>query len=78
LNNILSEDEVMERWHAAPWPVVFSSALDGLGVIETFNALLSQVYDSLNEEFRFQQHHGLSREDFVRQSTGQIAGDEAT
>lgn len=78
LNNIFSEEEVMQRWRAAPWPVVFSSALDGRGVIETFNALLGQVYDSLNKEFRFEQNHGLSRQDFVGQSTGHLAGNEAT
>jgi signal recognition particle receptor subunit beta len=75
LANILSEEEVMQRWQAAPCPVLFSSALDGCGVVETFNALLAQVYDSLDEEFGFQQNHGLSRNDFVRQSTGQPAVD---
>ena len=72
LDNILSEEEVMQRWQAAPWPVVFSSALDGRGVVETFNALQVQVYDSLDREFGFQQNHGLSCEDFVRQATGQL------
>ncbi|MDD1620912.1 MAG: GTPase domain-containing protein [Methylococcaceae bacterium] len=75
LANILSEDEVMERWRAAPWPITFSSALEGQGVVETFNALLPQVYDRLDGEFGFQQTHGLSRDDFVRQSTGQTAVD---
>lgn len=76
LTNILSEDEVMQRWQAAPWPIRFSSALDGRGVVETFYALLPQVYDRLNQEFGFQVNHGLSRDEFVRQSTGQanVAG----
>lgn len=74
LANILSEEEVMQSWQAAPWPITFSSALDGRGVVETFNALLPQVYDNLDEEFGFQQNHGLSRDGFVRQSTGQAAG----
>lgn len=74
LANILSEEEVTQSWQAAPWPITFSSALDGRGVVETFNALLPQVYDNLDEEFGFQQNHGLSREGFVRQSTGQAAG----
>lgn len=71
LANILSEEEVLQRWQAVPWPIVFSSALEGHGVIETFNALLPQVYDNLNEEFGFQQNHGLSRDEFIRQTTGQ-------
>lgn len=71
LENILTEEEIMQRWQAAPWPVIFSSALDGRGVVETFDALLAQVYDRLNEEFAFHQNHGLSRNEFVRQATGQ-------
>lgn len=77
LANVLTEEEVMQRWQAAPWPVIFSSALDGRGVVETFDALQTQVYDRLNEEFGFQRNHGLSRNDFVRQSTGQPGAEGA-
>lgn len=77
LGSILSEEEVMQRWQAAPWPVIFSSALDGRGVLETFGALQAQVYDSLDEELGLQRNHGLSRHDFVRQSTGQSGEDQA-
>ena len=71
LSHILSEEEILQRWQGAPWPLVFSSALEGKGVIETFNALLVQVYEALNEEFSFEQDHGLSCDEFIRQSTGQ-------
>jgi signal recognition particle receptor subunit beta len=77
LANVLTEEEVMQRWQAVPWPVIFSSALDGRGVVETFDALQTQVYDRLNEEFGFQRNHGLSRNDFVRQSTGQPGAEGA-
>lgn len=77
LGHILTEEEVMRRWQAAPWPVIFSSALEGRGVLETFSALQAQVYDSLDEELGLQRNHGLSRNDFVRQSTGQSGADEA-
>lgn len=72
LDNILSEEEVLQRWQAAPWPVRFSTALNGQGVLETFNALLLSVYDSLNQEFCLSSQHGLSREDFVRQAGGSV------
>lgn len=72
LNNILSEEDILQRWQAAPWPVLFSSALDGRGVLETFNMLLSPVYDRLNQEFGLLDQHGLSCEDFVRQTGGEI------
>jgi len=71
LPNILSEEEIQQRWQGAPWPLVFSSALNGHGVIDTFNALLKQVYHALNEEFDFEQSHGLSCDEFIRQSSGQ-------
>lgn len=71
LTDILSEDEVLQRWQSAPWPVLFSSALDGGGVLETFLALLNQVYDCLDREFEFQNRHRLSREAFVNQASGQ-------
>ncbi|AEF99578.1 GTP-binding protein [Methylomonas methanica] len=71
LTDILSEDEVLQRWESAPWPVLFSSALDGGGVVETFLALLNQVYDCLDREFEFQNRHSLSREAFVNQASGQ-------
>lgn len=74
MSQILSEEEVMQRWKAAPWPVIFSSALEGRGVLETFHALLLQVYDHLNEEFDFLGSHALSRDDFIRQSIGNLGG----
>lgn len=72
LSGILSEEEVLRRWQAAPWPVLFSSALVGDGVVETFHALLKQVYDSLDREFEFQTRHGLNRDAFIAQASGQI------
>jgi len=76
LSNILTEEEVLERWQGAPWPVLFSSALDGRGVLETFKSLLEQVYDSLSDEFDWVNQHGLSQEEFVRKSIGQAARQE--
>jgi len=70
LQNILSEDEILQRWQVAPWPVLFSAALEGQGVLETFNALLLSVYQNLDQEFGLHELHGLSCEDFVRKTSG--------
>jgi signal recognition particle receptor subunit beta len=70
LPHILSEEEVKSRWQDAPWPLVFSSALDGSGVRETFAALLRQVYRALNPEFRLQEKHGLDEDGFVKGALG--------
>lgn len=70
LPDILSEDEVRQRWSSAPWPLLFASALDGSGVRETFAALLRQVYQAFNAEFDFQNQHGLDEEAFVKGAMG--------
>jgi len=70
LADIISETEVKERWQQAPWPVTFSNALTGLGVIETLKALLKQVYDELNTEFKFSEQHNLTQQEFITQLIG--------
>ncbi|MGR8930309.1 MAG: GTP-binding protein [Gammaproteobacteria bacterium] len=75
LKDILTEDEIMERWHKAPWPVLFSSALEGRGVAETFAALLLEVYDRLEQEFDWLNRHGLTRDAFQQHSMGKSEAD---
>lgn len=65
LPDILSEEEIMERWQGAQWPLVFASALNGTGVLETFNHLLQLVYASMNEQYELSQAHGLDMDGFV-------------
>ena len=67
---IISESEVQERWQQAPWPVTFSNALTGDGVIETLQALLKQVYDKLDNEFKFLEQHQLTQQSFIKQLIG--------
>ncbi len=71
LPDILSEEEIKSRWASAPWPLFFASALEGSGVLETFSALLSGVYDSLDTRFALGAKHGLSRAAFVAAVKGQ-------
>jgi len=70
LANIISETEVQERWQQAPWPVTFSNALNGSGVIETLQALLKQVYDELDIEFKFLEQHELTQNTFIKKLIG--------
>jgi hypothetical protein len=62
---ILSEDEIRQRWSQAPWPLVFSSALVGEGVRETFIKLLEQVYPALDRLFGLQKEHGVGLQAFI-------------
>ena len=66
LSAILSEEEILSRWGAVPWPVVFSSALTGQGVMETFAQLLHQVYARVDKTHQLARLHGLSREAFIK------------
>ena len=71
MSDILTEDEIAERWSRAPWPVVLGSALQGLGVKETFAALLKPVYDRLDQQYALMEQHGLSQQAFVTASGAQ-------
>ena len=65
LPDILSEEEIKNRWASAPWPLFFASALEGSGVLETFAALLNGVYRSLDAKFALEKEHGLLQAAFV-------------
>lgn len=74
LPNILSEDEIQERWSTAPWPLMFASALVGTGVKETFIKLLEAVYPRLNEAFSLQETHRIDMSAFVSAVVGDTVG----
>lgn len=70
LPRILSEDEVRERWSAAPWPLTFATALQGDGVVDTFRALLQQLYPLLDREYGLRETHQLNLDGFVTGAGG--------
>ena len=65
LPDILPEDEIGKRYSGAPWPLIFSAAAHGLGVRETFAALLHAVWSRYADEFGLAREHGLSEARFV-------------
>lgn len=70
LPDVLSEAEIVERWQAAPWPLQLASALTGQGVVETFTALLAELYDRLDPEMDFSNLLGLPKAEFIAGATG--------
>lgn len=70
LPDILSREEVEARWAAAPWPLIFSCALTGEGVKETFHELLRQVYPVMDKYFSLGAVHGMDLDAFVTAATG--------
>ena len=73
LPDILSEEEVRERWHKTPWPLLFSTATSGQGVRETFEHLLAAVYAHLDQHHGLRSAHRLTQKEFIAAATG--AGD---
>jgi signal recognition particle receptor subunit beta len=71
LPDILSEQEIHDRWSKAPWPLFFASALEGAGVKETFAALLLAIFDRLDHDYALAATHGVSRSAFVLAAGGQ-------
>ena len=70
LPRILSEDEIRERWSAAPWPLTFATALQGDGVVDTFRTLLRQLYPVLDREYSLRETHQLDLAGFVAGAGG--------
>jgi signal recognition particle receptor subunit beta len=59
LKEIVSEAEVRERWERAGLPIIFSSALLGQGVAETFQRIISLVTRRMEEQFQVHSRLGI-------------------
>jgi signal recognition particle receptor subunit beta len=73
LPHIVDEETVGQRWSQTSWPLHFSSALQGLGVIDTFSTLLGDVYLSLDRRLSLADRHGLDQQGFTERFLGQHA-----
>lgn len=73
LNNILSREEILSRWGQAPWPIVFSIAVTGHGVLTTFRQLLIQVYSRLDDQYKLSIDHDLECSRFVNAIMGDVS-----
>lgn len=68
---ITTEEEINMRWEKTPWPVLFASALQKRGVIETFKELLCRVYRHVDQEVSLNSDHGLTEEMFINKALGE-------
>ncbi len=64
LKDIISEEEIKNRWQPTNIPVIFSSAIFGKGVKETFLNILQQTYIKLNKEIKLQSDFGIGWDNF--------------
>ena len=69
LPDCIPEEEIRRVWGPTGIPVLLASALQGVGVSETFGTLAGLVYDRVDARFALAKGHGLTRDDFVRQLT---------
>lgn len=64
LKDIISKDEVLERWRPTELPITFSSALYGKGVKETFETALRHTYLRLDSIYGLKEKYSVREQDF--------------
>uniref|UniRef100_C6DZA6 GTPase n=1 Tax=Geobacter sp. (strain M21) TaxID=443144 RepID=C6DZA6_GEOSM len=69
LPDCLPEADIIRTWQSTGIPVLMASAIEGTGVIETFTALVSLVFDRIDQRFRLAGDHGLTKNEFVAKLT---------
>lgn len=74
LPDVLPEEEIRARWQETQWKVMLATALNGVGVRETFAALLEQVFDVLMSQHGASALAGCSRAEFVGAALGRPQG----
>lgn len=70
LPDIVSEEDVLDRWEPTGLPVLFSSALYGKGVKETFDAALKSIYQSLNRQYGLAEKFAVTEQTFMEIGSG--------
>ena len=75
LQDIVPKAELEQLWSGAPWPLTFASALQGEGVIDSFAALLGQLYDHLDPDYALLLEHQLDRQGFCDGLLGPVVSD---
>lgn len=65
LDKIVSEKEVLNRWRPAGLPVIFSSALKGVGVAQTLHQLLKETYRYLEQLYDLSKKYQIDEAHFL-------------
>ena len=72
LPDIVSEDQVQQRWRPSGLPLVFAAALHGQGVRDTFEAILSATFRHLEDQMGLNRRCGFT-ETLFRELAGNLA-----
>lgn len=65
LRDIVSEQEIIERWKPTGLPIYFGSALNRQGITETFARMLVEIYRRLDKDFGLSSIHKVMEKDFL-------------
>jgi signal recognition particle receptor subunit beta len=65
LADIVAEGEIRRAWGPTGLPVIMASALKGWGVLETFRAVLTMTFESVNARYDLTKRYGADMNDFL-------------
>lgn len=66
LSSIESEESIRGLWGPTGIPLVFASAIQGKGVMETFTAIVGLCYKNLESTLGLNRNFGICEKDFLR------------
>ena len=65
LPEVVAEAELRQIWGPSGLPVVMASALQGWGVLETFQAAVEGIFDCLDQKLQLRERFQVERDTFV-------------
>lgn len=74
LDGIISPEEIRGTWGPTGLPVVLASALRGDGIVETYEQVVSLIFDALDTRMGLTSRFGVEKVDFIRSVTGRRQG----
>lgn len=66
LGTIESEEKILELWGPTGIPIIFASALQGKGVMETFKEVVERCYRRIDASLGLETNFGIGEGDFLR------------
>ncbi|MDD2500390.1 MAG: GTPase domain-containing protein [Geobacter sp.] len=65
LAELITEEELRTTWDPTGLPVLMASALQGWGVLETFQTAVELLFDSLDQKLQLRERFQVDRDNFV-------------
>jgi len=66
LSELVTEEELRTTWEPTGLPVLMASAVQGWGVLETFQAAVEGLFDSLDQKLQLRERFQVNKESFVQ------------